>query len=110
MPRRKFLTLAGAILFHVAITGCSSAPHKPRAVKVEIKDMKFVPDTVTVSKGDTVIWVNDDIVIHDVTEEDSKAWSSGPMASGSTWKMVVAGDADYYCSIHAVMKGRIELE
>jgi len=90
--------------------GCSSAPQKPKGFTVEIKDMKFVPENITVGKGDTIIWINRDLMAHDVTEEASKAWTSGPIAAGESWKMAVAEEANYYCSIHVVMKGKIELE
>jgi plastocyanin len=93
-----------------AITGCTSAPKKPKVYTVEIKDMKFVPNDITVSKGDTVIWINRDMVAHDVTEETAKTWTSGLIAAGGSWKMAVAEEANYYCSIHVVMKGKIELE
>ena len=74
---------------------------------VEIKGMQFVPEVLTVNKGDTVIWINRDIVDHDVTEQDSNSWTSGKMVPGSSWKMTVAKSGDYYCSIHVVMKGRL---
>lgn len=106
-----------ACLFGVIISlvialsyGCSPAPQKPKVVTVEIKDMKFVPDTVTVNKGDTIMWINKDMVAHDVTEESLGAWRSGKLKSGASWKLVVPGEASYFCSIHAVMKGKIELE
>jgi len=72
--------------------------------------MKFVPETIIVAKGDTIIWVNKDMMAHDVTEEASKTWSSGPIAADQSWKMAVSNEAKYYCSIHTVMKGKIELE
>ncbi|MEO6851645.1 MAG: plastocyanin/azurin family copper-binding protein [Mucilaginibacter sp.] len=97
-----------SILF--LFNGCTSAPEKPKIYTVEIKDMKFVPADITVNKGDTVVWINKDLVVHDVTEEDSKAWSSGPIQSGGSWKMAVTDEANYYCSIHVVMKGKVELQ
>jgi plastocyanin len=72
--------------------------------------MKFVPADITVHKGDTVIWINKDMVAHDVTEETAKAWTSSPISFGGSWKMEVTEEADYYCSIHAVMKGKLKLE
>jgi plastocyanin len=74
---------------------------------IEIKDMKFQPESLSVKKGDTVMWTNHDIVTHDVTEEKSKAWTSGPLAPGQSWSLVVTESADYYCSIHVVMKGKL---
>lgn len=71
--------------------------------------MKFVPETITAAIGDTITWTNQDMMAHDVTEEVDKKWTSGPIAPDGSWKMVVRGTAQYYCSIHAVMKGRIQL-
>ena len=100
------------------LNSCSSAPDKKNAATapkeipyqvytVEIKDMKFVPDTITVNKGDEVVFVNRDIVAHCVTEETSKAWTSGSLASGESYLLVAKESAAYYCAIHKVMKGKI---
>jgi len=91
------------------LNGCSSKPEQPKTYTVEIKDMKFVPDSITVNPGDTVIWINKDMVAHDVTEESTKAWSSNIIPSGGSWKMAVSERADYFCSIHVVMKGKLEI-
>ena len=77
---------------------------------VEIKQMKFVPAELSVEKGDTVVWVNNDITKHDVTEQQSHAWSSKEMAIGASWMMVADKSADYYCSIHVVMKGKLSVK
>jgi putative membrane protein len=82
----------------------------PKVFIVEIKDMKFVPECITVRTADTIIWINRDLMTHDVTEGASKLWSSGPIVPGGSWKMVVAKAANYYCSIHIVMKGKINNE
>jgi plastocyanin len=83
--------------------------NKPRSYTIQIKQMQFQPAELTVHAGDTVVFVNHDMVAHDVTEETRKAWASGPMPTGASWRMVASDDADYYCSIHAVMKGKISL-
>jgi plastocyanin len=74
---------------------------------VEIKGMKFVPEEITVAKGDTIEWINKDITTHDVTEEPTKAWTSSPLVAGKSWSTVVKKTSDYYCSLHVVMKGKI---
>ncbi|WP_449440580.1 plastocyanin/azurin family copper-binding protein [Pedobacter steynii] len=89
---------------------CFSGKEKPKVYTVEIKNMKFVPDDITVKQGDTIIWVNHDMVAHDVTEEGSKQWTSSTIPSGGSWKMDVTAAANYYCSIHVVMKGKIRLQ
>ena len=72
--------------------------------------MKFQPAELIVQKGDTVVWINNDIVAHDVTEESSKAWTSSVMPVGQSWSLVVTQNADYYCSIHVVMKGKLVVQ
>jgi len=77
---------------------------------VSITGMKFIPEVITVSKGDTIIFTNNDIVDHDVTEEKSKSWTSSVIHSGKSWQMVANESVDYFCSIHVVMKGKIIVE
>jgi plastocyanin len=69
--------------------------------------MQFQPKELTVQKGDTIVWINRDIVAHDVTEESGKAWHSSPLATGNSWQLVATRSANYYCSIHVVMKGKL---
>ncbi len=97
------------ILFVFLFNGCISTTEKTthKVYNVEIKQMQFQPASLTVQKGDTVIWINHDIVAHDVTEETSKRWTSGPLAPGESWSLAVTQSEDYYCSIHVVMKGKL---
>jgi plastocyanin len=77
---------------------------------VEIREMKFQPAELMVQKGDTVVWINKDIVSHDVTEEAGKSWASSPLATGQSWSLIVTQGANYYCSLHVVMKGRLVMQ
>lgn len=90
--------------------GCNNLDsYQPQTHAVEIKDMKFQPAALTVHKGDTVIWINKDMVAHDVTEEN-KAWASPALASDASWKKAITTSESYYCSIHVVMKGKLTVE
>ena len=100
------------LCFLCVLNSCTGNIKKdiPRVHTVEIKDMKFQPADLIVQKGDTVVWINKDLVAHDVTEESSKAWSSSLMPAGQSWRFVVTQSADYYCSIHVVMKGKLRVQ
>lgn len=97
-------------------TGCKSPsermekPQKEKMHVVEIAQMQFEPAEIQVSKGGVIQFINHDMVAHDVTEQNSKAWSSAPLQPDQTWILKVSGSADYYCSIHPVMKGKITVE
>jgi len=73
---------------------------------VQIKAMKYIPDEITVHAGDTIVWINRDTIAHDVTEVNKK-WASPTLAPNQSWKMAVTESANYYCTIHVGMKGKI---
>jgi plastocyanin len=107
------ITTLKAVIFSLCsvflLNSCDNETEKiiPKLHTVEIKQMKFQPAELIVQKGDTVIWINNDIVAHDVTEEPAKAWTSSVMPVGESWSLVVTQSSDYYCSIHVVMKGKL---
>jgi plastocyanin len=74
----------------------------PSPVSVHIKSSTFVPGTVGISKGTTVIWTNDDGVQHTVTSVPQGGFDSGPIDPGKTYSYTFnqAGTFEYSCTIH----------
>jgi plastocyanin len=77
---------------------------------VTIEGMKFSPETVTVKRGDTVVWQNKDVVPHTATAKS--AFDSGAIAVGKKWShaMGKAGRYDYVCSFHPGMKAVVVVQ
>ncbi len=80
--------------------------------EVSMKDIKFAPESITVGAGDTVTWVNDDSVGHDVTGDNFKSGDPGAMQSGDTYAHAFekAGTFDYVCTVHPGMEGSVTVE
>jgi plastocyanin len=78
--------------------------------EVKIENMQFSPATISVKRGETVTWRNNDIVPHTATA--AGRFDSGEIAPGKTFskKMEKSGDYDYICTYHPGMKGRIEVK
>lgn len=76
--------------------------------KVEIKNSTFVPSTVTINKGEMVVWENKDSIIHQVTADDN-SFDLGYMNDGVSVKRVFAsaGTYKYHCALHSYMKGTV---
>ena len=75
---------------------------------VIIKGMQFQPANLILNKGDTVVWINQDIVVHNVTQDTTQIWTSGDIEmNGGMWKMAPDTSFNYLCSILPTMKGRI---
>jgi plastocyanin len=77
---------------------------------VEMKQMQFQPAELSVKNGDTVVFVNDDLVVHNITEASKAAWSSSSLPAGKSWSIAVNKNYDYICTIHPRMKGKIVVE
>ena len=89
--------LAASILYFVPMESALSEPivpakAAPRVHTVQIKGMAFVPATLNVSVGDTIVWVNDDLVPHTATGivDDVKVFDSGELAAKASWKYVAS--------------------
>jgi plastocyanin len=82
------------------------------STEVSMKDIKFDPGEVTVNAGDTVTWVNDDSVGHDVTADGFKSGEPGEMQNGDTFEHTFdeAGTFDYVCSVHPGMDGSVTVK
>jgi plastocyanin len=78
--------------------------------EVKIEGMQFSPATITVKRGETVTWRNNDVVPHTATA--AGRFDSGAIPPGKTFskKMARAGVYDYVCIYHPGMKGRIEVK
>ena len=84
--------------------------NSPKVDTVLIKEMKFNPAELHVKLGDTVVWMNDDLVDHNVTSYRDKILFSDTLKVGNSWKWVVTDSAAYYCSIHPTMTGKILIQ
>ena len=77
---------------------------------VVIEGMQFVPATVTVQRGDTIVWQNKDVVPHTATAQGR--FDSGNIAVGRSWShaMKKAGSYDYVCTFHPGMKAKVVVQ
>lgn len=76
---------------------------------VTIRQLRFEPSGLRVAPGDTVVWINRDIVPHTVAPVD-ESWSSGEMNQNDSFRWIVdeAGQLEYFCQYHPGMHGVID--
>lgn len=77
---------------------------------VEVSGLAYHPADLEVAPGDTVIWINRDIVPHTATSDTSpRAIDTGTLAAGDSSKYVAgrAGVYRYTCTFHPTMQGRL---
>jgi plastocyanin len=73
---------------------------------VKMAGLSFAPGTLTVARGATVVFDNDDTAPHTVTAR-SGGVDSGVLDPGKQFSLVVTDGFDYFCSIHPSMTAKI---
>jgi plastocyanin len=73
---------------------------------VKMAGLSFAPGTLTVARGTTVVFDNDDTAPHTVTAR-SGGVDSGVLDPGRQFSVAVTDGFDYFCSIHPSMTAKI---
>jgi plastocyanin len=84
----------------------TSAPAK--ANTVVMAQIAFNPKTLTAAKGSEIVFENKDVAPHNVTADDPKI-SSGTIAPGKSFHLVVQQPFEYRCTIHPGMDAKVVL-
>jgi plastocyanin len=89
----------------------AAAEPAPQAVTIEIKDFAFVPASLTVHPGTTVIWKNLDDEPHTVVS-DAGQFRSGALDTTESYSYTFtsAGSYRFVCSLHSHMTGVVKVE
>jgi amicyanin len=86
----------------------SSSPNASN--KVTITNFSFSPTDITIKKGTTVTWTNNDSVQHTVTADSGDDGpKSQPLSSGQTYSFTFSdeGTFNYHCTFHPEMHGTV---
>jgi len=84
-----------------------AAPNQQnQAAIVVIKNFAFAPAVMTVNKGTTVFWNNEDPMAHQIK---SATFNSQPLSTGDSFSFTfnTPGTFDYICAIHPSMTGTV---
>ncbi|MCU1368567.1 MAG: hypothetical protein JWN39_4206 [Ilumatobacteraceae bacterium] len=103
-------TTADSTAGSTADSTASSAAPAAGGTAVSIKNFAFDGNDVTVAKGTTVTWTNNDTATHTVVAADADvSFVSDNLPTGATFQHVFdkAGTFPYICGIHPRMKGTI---
>jgi len=125
---KKIIFIFSVLLIVLMLSGCkqqpatdttppantppSVQPSGPQTYDVEIKNSAFSQSTLTIKKGDTVKWTNNDGASHTVVSDSGSEINSGTLAQGQSFSHIFndAGTFAYHCGIHTYMKAKIIVE
>lgn len=114
---RRFRTAVIAAACLAALCGIFLV-HEGRAepspgAAVTIDNFSFAPAAITVKRGTTVTWTNQDDDVHTVkSEAGPQSFKSAALDTGDSFAVTFAeaGTYRYICSVHPYMHGTVVVE
>lgn len=101
------MLLSAALVIGLLGISATSAPAS-NTVVVQITNFAYNPASVTITKGETVEWINNDDAKHTATANGG-TFKSPDLAKGQSFKQTFTTDGTfaYYCAFHRAMKGTV---
>jgi plastocyanin len=102
--------LAAALTAAIAAAAAppaQAAPQKAKTFTIVIDSLAFKPAPSRVHVGDTIVWVNKDILRHSATAADKRFDVDLPPGKSGRAVMTKAGTVTYVCKFHPGMTGKI---
>lgn len=107
--RTRFVLLLMVGIWGSAATAWEMSANSHAVKVVTIDQFRYQPETMTVEAGDVVMWKNVDSVPHTATATDGKAFDSGSIDTGESWRFTAVrrGTYRYLCTFHPNMKATL---
>ena len=113
IPTFKLIGVLVIIGFWSVITSCSNQTKtqviSSKSDTIVINLMQFSPAKLNAVVGDTITWINKDLVDHNVSDTINRLFYSDTIKPGKTFRWVVTGEVKYICTIHPTMNAEIIL-
>lgn len=92
------LTLATSISAHAA------------TIQITMENLVISPAEASAKVGDTIEWINKDVLVHTATARNGDWDISLPPKKNGTLVLKKAGTVEYYCRFHPNMKATLMVE
>jgi plastocyanin len=108
--RAAVLAVAATVIVCVIGLTAEERP-KPKTHTVTMENMRFQPETLTVARGDTIVWINKDLVPHTATSK-AGGFDSEVIQAEQSWRFTVQkkGDFAYVCTFHPTMTAMLRVK
>lgn len=94
-----------------ANAGADAVADQPGDVHVDIHNFAFMPPQLTIARGTRVVWTNRDDEAHVVTSASGAFKGSAALDTGDRFALAFdqPGAYPYFCAIHPMMRGTIDV-
>ncbi len=85
----------------------ASVSARAETIQISMENLVIAPAEVTAKVGDTIEWVNKDVVAHTATARNGDWDVMLPPKKSGTVVLKKAGTVEYYCRFHPNMKATL---
>ena len=103
MSQGRHLVLALAL-------GLIAVPAHAATIQIVMENLVISPAAASAKVGDTIEWVNKDVLAHTATARNGDFDVMMPAKQTVTSLLKKAGTVDYYCRFHPNMKATLKIE
>jgi plastocyanin len=93
-----------------AWTLAMSIPAHAATIQITMENLVISPAEVSAKVGDTIEWINKDVLVHTATARNGDWDISLPPKKSGSLVLKKAGTVDYYCRFHPNMKATLAVE
>lgn len=101
LSRRHLIALA------IVASAANAVPAHADTIRIPIDKLVFSTQETSASVGDTIEWINKDVVAHTATARNHDWDVVIPTKKTASIVLEKPGTVEYYCRYHPNMKGRI---
>jgi plastocyanin len=109
------IAVCGCTSYSPSVPPATTQTQVPGATTVTIQNFAFNPASITVPKGTTVTWVNQDTTDHTIVNDaqgstaQGALFTSNSLSRGGSYSYTFEnpGTYPYHCSIHMAMKATV---
>lgn len=106
----SFLARGKSAAVALALVAAAAMPASAETITVTIENLSFKPTEVKAKVGDTILWVNKDVLDHTATARDKSFDIIQAAKKSVSQTLTKAGSFDFYCRYHPNMTGRLVIE
>lgn len=100
----RYLPVMAALL-----SSAIAVPAHAATIQITIDNLVFAPAEVSARVGDTIEWINKDMLAHTATARNGDFDVTTPPIKAVTSILKKAGTVEYYCRYHPNMKAVLKI-
>ncbi len=101
MTPRWYFPLVAAVMAGMSVSAQAAT------IQITMENMVISPANASAKVGDTIEWINKDILVHTATARNADFDVMMPAKKTVTSVLKKAGTIDYYCRFHPNMKATL---